>query len=672
MTRPADSAYPPARGPALRLWNALGGIGFACLTVITLASPGATRMYAWPWSLAYAGSLLAPALMLILRGFDTHRPLALPAPVWRLTALACALVVLASALASPYRGPSLLWSAPLLAGLAFFFVAFDAAHAGAGPTVPMARLGGIFLVAIVVASLALWLPGISGRSFSYVANSRNPYPLGHSNYTAGLALLALPWLTTLAWRARGLSRGAWGTGSALALLMLFTTGSRGGLIGLVALAIATLILAPLDRRKKYGLAVGFAAMGLVLAIAHPRTRAMFAPPDPLAAPNLSNVERTAWLVGAWHMGLDRPLLGWGPGTTPLAFPRYRAALDGGTEDVLQLHCAPAQLWAEFGGIGVAGALMLVLLILRHAQPHPVATATLVGYFVFSFTDWQFDVPVFAFAVALSAALVAPPAEKASPVFGPALGGVTLLAVGLIALLGRPDPAPELNVRALVLARNPAQADRAITVLGESLSFNPDQEIAHFNLGWLLLTRDPAAAERHFLAAAHLVPDKGGVYFGLGLARLNQGHRGAAARALALECLNDPAFLNSPWWREPAVAALRDPAAADLAPLIADAKLRLTANTWAATQLARVSALAPLLGAVSPGEEKSYRRERIGYPVLMRNLDLPTPVDLFDVRESVTPVDSNVPPKGWLPSPILLALLDAPSPSESKSEIGNRK
>ena len=47
------------------------------------------------------------------------------------------------------------------------------------------------------------------------------------------------------------------------------------------------------------------------------------------------------------------------------------------------------------------------------------------------------------------------------------------------------------------------------LLRESLALNPDQEIAHFNLGWLLVVRAPAEAERHFLAAARLVPDKGG-------------------------------------------------------------------------------------------------------------------------------------------------------------------
>src|SRR5436305_12591748 len=52
--------------------------------------------------------------------------------------------------------------------------------------------------------------------------------------------------------------------------------------------------------------------------------------------------------------------------------------------------------------------------------------------------------------------------------------------------------------------------------------------SHFNLGWLSLDdSQPAAAARHFSAAARIVPDKGGVYFGLGIdrksTRLNSSH-----------------------------------------------------------------------------------------------------------------------------------------------------
>jgi O-antigen ligase len=689
MTCLAESASLSVRGPALSLANVVGIIGFVCLATITLASPGATRMFAWPWSLACAGALLAPVLLLMLRAFDQRQPLVLPARAWTGTAFAFAAVVLASALASPHRGPSLLWSAPLLSGVAFFFVAFDALQTGEAHRRCLANLAGLFCAVTVLTSLGLWLAGLGDHSFAEIVGARNPYPLGHSNYTAGFALLALPCLAILAWRMRGTLRAAWTVAAALALATLVTSGSRGGLLGLGALALAALTLAPFEAKKKIRIGATFAVVGLALALAHPRTRAMFASADPAAPPNVSNVQRAAMLTAGWRMGVDRPLLGWGPGITPLVYPRYRAGLDGGAENVLQLHSLPAQLWAELGLAGVACALALAVLAIRAAGTvcHPLddklphlssetdsdvchlmddklrtaAAIALAGYAVFALTDWQLDVPVFAFAVASCAALLAKPTPAGTRTRR-LTGAAVLIALALIALVGRRDFTPEINVRALALARDPTQAGRAAELFRESLALNPDQELVHFNLGWLLVVSDPAAAEKHFAAAAHLVPDKGGVYFGLGLARLNQGRRDdATARALALECLNDPAFLSSPWWREPAIAAMRDATEAEFARLTGRAGALLPSEGWTAKQLRRVAALAPTLGRVPAGAERTYRRERTGYPVLMRNLDLPTPVDLFAVREVTAPVGASLPPKGWLPSPILLQLLDVPPP-----------
>src|SRR5581483_2353207 len=80
------------------------------------------------------------------------------------------------------------------------------------------------------------------------------------------------------------------------------------------------------------------------------------------------------------------------------------------------------------------------------------------------------------------------------------------------------------------------------------------EYAHFNLGWLLLeTGDNAAAAHHFRAAAQLAPDRGGVYFGLGLALEGLGRHADAIRAFALEWLDDPRQSTSPAWEVPALA-----------------------------------------------------------------------------------------------------------------------
>ena len=656
------------------LVGALWAAGLGGLALITLVSPGATRMQAWPWSLALAAAVLAPALILILRAFDPRRPLALPSRAWTWALLIAAGGVIASALASPYRGPSLLWSAPLLGGLAFFFATFDWLHADAALSdrrrEKLLAVLGASLALIAVTSLTLWMLWRSDGGFAEALAARNPYPLGHSNYTAGLALLLLPCAIGLVRRDDQASRITGLMGALLALALLFTSGSRGGIVGLAAMAAIGLRLAPLPPRRRIVLAfVGFVA-GAVFIAANPRTRAVFERADPASAPNLSNVQRAAMATAGLRLGLDRPLLGWGPGATPLAYPRYRAGLEGGVEFAGQLHSAPVQLWAELGAVGVIAALVLLGLAARGAPAQPAAAIALAGYAAFSVFDWQLDVPIFGFAVAtLAALLAAPRAAPASPNLTRAVGGIALASLALIAAFGRRDPTPELNARALALTveRTPETDARAVALLRESLALNPDQEIAHSNLGWLLVTADPIAAEDHFRAAARLVPDKGGVYFGLGLAALNQARSDRAARAFALEGLNDPAFLASPYWREPAIAALRDATAAHFAALLPLARARVPAGSWVAAQLDRVAALAP--GRVPEGAERAYRRARPGYPVLMRNLDLSVPPDVFVVREIAAAPDatlSPLPPKGWLPSPVLVELLAATVPPIPKS------
>lgn len=682
---------PGLPSPLLAATGLLGAIGLA---LITLVSPGATRMYAWPWSLACAVALAAPWLGLLLRAFDRREPLRLPGGGWSGLALAAMLLITASALASPYRAATLLFSAPLLAGIALFLLIFDWLHAVPNETPfrmrQLWRAAAGFAVAIELVSVGLWLSGYFEGNAGFLLAARNPHPLGHSNYTAGLALLMLPGFCAAALHPRGPARAGAFAAAALSGLLLFTSGSRGGVLALGALALVALLAWRIPTRKKALIALVFAGAALVFVFANPRTRAMLAPPDASSPPNISNVQRSAMALAGWRQGLDRPALGWGAGSTPLVYPRYRACLDGGAENVLQLHSLPVQLWADFGAAGLLAAGVFAGLAWRDRRRHVIAAITLAGYSVFSLFDWQLDVPVFAAAVALLAACLAPPpSTPPTPRASTLTGGLALGVLVIVALLGRIDPAPEMNARALELARDPAKTDAAMALLRDSLALNPHQEIAHFNLGWLLLVRDAAAAERHFRAAARLVPDKGGVYFGLGLALLNQSQPGRAADAFALECLNDPAFLTSPWWSEPTVARLRPPTEARLAEFVARAVAELPAGSWAAgearylqvliawlagradRQAVAAAANTPerraLFGGAAPlpefasGPGRSFRRTRPGYPVLMRNLDVAPPMDLFDVQVNAGLTGDALvifPAKGWLPSPLLLALLDA--------------
>lgn len=643
------------------LARALTLAGLACLAVITLASPGATRMWATPWTFALWATSILPAVALIIRALDARAPLALPSRAWLAATGAGAASILLSAALSPYAGISLRWSAPLLAAPAWFLVAFDWLHhdpaTRADRHALFAKAGLLAALAVSVVSVGLWFPIVLRVGLRGAAVSRNAFPLGHSNYTAGLALLILPLAVSGIWRHRGAWRALAVLTALLALTMIYSSSSRGGLLGLAALAATGLVLAPLPRKTKALLTFAATALGLAFVLGNPRTRATFS--RSAAAQSLvaaSDVQRLAMLTVGRHMGADRPLLGWGPGTTTLVYPKYRAVAPGGVENVLQLHSAPVHLWAELGLAGLACLLVAVVMVLKARHRAPLAVITCAGYGAFALTDWQIDIPIFAFALGLLTTLLAPVChpldDKAARGLRRGIAAAALLGVVTIVLFGRRDPTPEFNVRALALARNPANADRAIALLRESLTLNADQEIVHFNLGWLLVVRDPASAERHFRAAAQLVPDKGGVYFGLGLARLNQGNATTAAHAFALECLNDPRFLSSPWWREPAIAATREAAAAAFASML----------TLIGSLAHAYSLDAAHLGRVPPDPSRTYRRTRSGYPVLMRNLDLDAPTDLYDVREATLPPDQlrALPPKGWLPSPVLLRLLDAPA------------
>ena len=259
MTRAAHSA-PMLIGA---LWSAgLGG-----LALITLVSPGATRMYAWPWTLALAATLIAPVVLLVLRAFDPRTPLALPARPWMIAVVFAAVAILASALASPYRGPSLHGSAPLLGGLAFFLVMFDWLHrdpAGAGERrTRLLPLLTAFLMLVAATSLAMWFAWQPPLGLAEALAIRNAYPLGHSNYTAGLALLLLACAIGLVRRGDQASRMTGLLGTLLGLVLLFTSGSRAGVIGLATLAVAGLLAAPMAPKKKLLLALALIAAGAV-------------------------------------------------------------------------------------------------------------------------------------------------------------------------------------------------------------------------------------------------------------------------------------------------------------------------------------------------------------------------------------------------------------------------
>lgn len=597
------------------------------MAAVTLAHPSATRMFTWPWSLVMALLWLLP-----VAGFAatilTEKSWRLPSPLTTAGLGLLSLSVVASAWMSPFSALSLARTWPTLGACAFLFWLhheLTAPGESSGQRVDaiarfLAFAGAIFAVLSFLGWLRL--------ATKYTWGTRNDFPFGHSNYVAGCLVLFLPWLALSLVRSRGAGRFAAAMAAAVAVAALLATSSRGGVIaviGMLGLGLAdVLISSSLSRAKKTGLIVAAIAAGAIAVAANPRLREVALGRSWSDAARESNQQRSAMLEAGWRLGAERPALGWGPGTVPLAYPRVRAALDGGVENALQLHNTPMQIWATLGATGflalgliAAGVTRSAICGYRHSSPSPVGRAagfSLAGYAIFSLTDHQFDLPVIA---ALAAA--------ASAVFGATIGEIreqpldakwrgVILAAGLallagpVAGIGRDllarraydqglaareagdfagfitkqeratafspgDPFFRHQIAGSIIEhrrsnRDPAMreqlARKAAQVLEASLVTRAHEEFAHFNLGWLRLELgEPAAAARHFTAAARLVPSKGGVYLGLGLALLEQQRSADAVRAFALEWINDPRQLTSPSWETSALATLRPAVRAEM-------------------------------------------------------------------------------------------------------------
>ncbi|KAM3097171.1 O-antigen ligase family protein [Phormidesmis sp. 146-12] len=235
---------------------------------------------------------------------------------------------------------------------------------------------------------------------------RNWAPIGHQNYVAGYLMLAIPLLVGLCFAQTGWRRWLWGAGVGLGLIDLYTTSSRGGLLGLaVALVAGFAVLiwqSQLPRRWLVFSGVGLLAVVAIAAFTNPRLRSL------LSGTNVSG-ELAYRLISAttgWQMGITHPLTGVGLGGELLLFQKYRPFWAGReAEMIFQLHSTPIQLWANLGIWGILpllGAIVLLpSLALRWQKStqkddalNPILIgsllAGLLAYSVQSLTDYQLD------------------------------------------------------------------------------------------------------------------------------------------------------------------------------------------------------------------------------------------------------------------------------------------
>ena len=618
MTPNSVTTQPPYK---LQMWPThllvAAALGVVALSV---GYPSATRQYTWPW---------APILMLIWLAplVATFGRLAFrDSWTWPNSLLCTGLTLLTgatllSATLSPFAQHSILRIWPTLGGAGLFFWLHDwlaesgqASHSRSQLLAKgLAGFGALFSFVSVI--------GWSWVAGGFTWSGRNDFPFGHSIYNAGAMVLILPWLTAATIKATGISRVTWAVATVTGFVALLTTSSRGGVVavGTVGLVLAGCILFRATWSSKAKAVVALiAAIVLMLAVwSNPRLRELTHGQGWSEVARESNVQRNAMLEAGAKLGTERPLIGWGPGTIPLAYPQVRHQLHGGVDSVLQLHNSPAQIWATLGGAGVIALLLLVTAVARRfrqiagqssfAAPTLAAAASLLGYGLFALTDHQLDVPAMNAMLVINLALFfvndrEPRLQPASRFakWSVSLATSLLLLVPLM-LTGRDllarlayhqslilfeagrtdegklyletaaerapyDPYYRHQLAGRLLEQRTHSQDKSeqsrlttqtISELERSLAAGCLQEFAHFNLGWLALeTDEPARATPHFLATVHEAPHRGGAYLGLGFALQGSGHEAAAIRAYALEWINDPAQITTPLWEWPDFAPLR--------------------------------------------------------------------------------------------------------------------
>lgn len=702
-------------GKIIRLAYLVAGV---IAVAVSLLPRGATLIYLWPWPLILTVALLVPPVVLLGK-------FAAGQPVLRLGGGAdwAALVLLAVATASAWFSPYLSAALSLLlfplAAVCLIYSAADWFRRDPGADESVAHGLAWLLLAFTAVSLVMWLVLVAVPDhFRDLAGERNPHPLGHSNYTAGAILLLLPFGLVRLREKR--ARWFWAAACTLAVFCLFIAGSRAALLGLGAGAIAAVAwlvrIGRVSPRRAALLGLAAFAAVVLFAVANPRVRSMLLAPSE-NVPDDSTIQRSAMAAAGSEMIRARPCIGWGPGTTPLAYPEFRRDVSGGVDTALQLHSAPLQVAVDLGVTGFVAMIALLgapLLGFWRVSPPANAPAgataglAVIAYGVFAIYDYQLDVPLFPAVGALCLALLCSAGKSPRPLpRWPALAAIAVVlalaggpcfrqlhahallssAVDALedkdvptfverarrAVAADPDGTAAANALALRLgeqARNasdPAERSRnlqeAIPLLELSLARDPEQELCRTNLGWLRLPFDPTAALRDFRAAAKMVPDKEGLWLGQALAQLALGQRDNALASLANECLATPRFLFSPEWRSAPLDALRTDATrklAERAGQLAEEKSGLKA--WQRAELRYVGAVARWLagdapaGSVSPvalsarqrdffaspnaanlrkylldptvaPEAVNFRVQRPGYGVLVRNLDVPMPVDL---------------------------------------------
>ena len=239
---------------------------------------------------------------------------------------------------------------------------------------------------------------------------RNPHPFGHVNYTAGFAILVLPIVAALSLTERKRWRYFCWIVMSIALLTLISSRSRAGIGVGLAMLMGAVLLGLYEKKASriwfLSFSIGLLFMAGTSTLLVPRIRDTLFRLLQGSGLSFADLDRLSLIQTALRIGADSPFWGQGAGTVSIYFPKFWEGT-GRLFTAYQVHCAPPQIWAEIGIIGLLGIAVISVSVLRswfrlarHASTKGSRTLrplwhglgiSFAGYSLFSLTDYQLEV-----------------------------------------------------------------------------------------------------------------------------------------------------------------------------------------------------------------------------------------------------------------------------------------
>lgn len=195
-------------------------------------------------------------------------------------------------------------------------------------------------------------------------------PYVNHNHYAGLMemLLPIPLVFALTRFAQGPKRTAAVVAAAVMAVTIFLCGSRGGMLAFaVQMVLVVTLLAGKGKSRKAGIAICIflaITVGLLAWLGGGELTKRMASIHSEARSELSGGLRMAINRDGLRMFALKPILGWGLGTFPEVYPRFRSFYTNFF--INQAHDDYVQLLVEMGALGFATMLWFVVTVYRQA------------------------------------------------------------------------------------------------------------------------------------------------------------------------------------------------------------------------------------------------------------------------------------------------------------------